>query len=133
MLIKVMDDYGCWPLWVRDDRNDVYEPRDPATLGLSGSLVGRLASWRQWSESMVNIVDPNDSRPVTADEDAAFAAEGRLLAARVADELPHAVVWFYQEQPTEQPNRRTQADDRRQGRHVERQDQAADRRPGTDS
>lgn len=49
---------------------------DPATLGLSAGLVGRLASWQQWSESMVNIADPGDSRAVGAEEDAAFAAEG---------------------------------------------------------
>ncbi|MGW9196707.1 hypothetical protein [Micromonospora chersina] len=95
MLIKVMDDYGCWPLWVRDEASGVYEPRDPATLGLSAGLVGRLAAWQQWSESMVNIADPGDSRAVGAEEDGAFAAEGRLLAARVAEELPNAVVWFY--------------------------------------
>ncbi|MFD0782921.1 hypothetical protein ACFQZ8_03120 [Micromonospora azadirachtae] len=94
MLIKVMDDYGCWPLWVRDEVSGVYEPRDPATLGLSAGLVGRLASWQQWSESMVNLADPGDSRVVGAEEDAAFAAEGRVLAARVAEELPQAVVWF---------------------------------------
>ncbi|MER6594954.1 hypothetical protein ABT214_24520 [Micromonospora purpureochromogenes] len=95
MLIKVMDDYGCWPVWVRDEDGGVYEPRDPATLGLSCALVGRLAAWQQWSESMVNLADPNDSRPVEAEEDAAFAAEGRLLAARVAEELPQAVVRFH--------------------------------------
>ncbi|SIN21792.1 hypothetical protein [Micromonospora cremea] len=44
---------------------------------------------------MVNIADPRDSRAVGAEEDAAFAAEGRLLAARVAGGLPQAVVWFY--------------------------------------
>jgi hypothetical protein len=101
--IKVMDDYGCWPLWIREEHDDVYEPRDPATLGLSASLVGRLAAWQQWSESMVNISDPNDSRVVPAEESAAFAAEGRLLAARVAKELPQVEVWFYQERPTEEP------------------------------
>ncbi|MGS2618984.1 hypothetical protein ACVCAH_31315 [Micromonospora sp. LZ34] len=96
MLIKVMDDYGCWPLWVRNERDQVYEPRDPATLGLSASLVGRLAAWQHWAESMVNLADPHDSRAVSAAEEAAFAGEGRLLAARVAEELPEAVVWFYQ-------------------------------------
>ncbi|MGQ5262830.1 hypothetical protein ACTWLT_18990 [Micromonospora sp. ZYX-F-536] len=95
MLIKVMYDYGCWPLWVREEDGGVHEPSDPATLGLSPGLVGRLAAWQQWSESMVNIADPSDSRAVGAEEDAAFAAEGRLLAARVAGELPQAVVWFY--------------------------------------
>jgi hypothetical protein len=97
VLIKVMDDYGCWPLWVRDEHDEIFDPRDPAALGLSAGLVGRLAAWQQWYESMVNIAEPNDSRPVTAAEDEAFAAEGRLLAERVAEELPHAVVWYHED------------------------------------
>ncbi|GAA1856353.1 hypothetical protein [Asanoa iriomotensis] len=95
MQIKVMDDYGCDPLWVRAEGDEVFEPQDPAELGLTRTLVGRLAAWRQWYESMVNIADPNDSRPVTASEDSALNAEGRRLAIRVAAELPEAVVWFY--------------------------------------
>ncbi|MEV0717239.1 hypothetical protein [Asanoa sp. NPDC050611] len=90
-----MDDYGCEPLWVRDDGGEVFLPRDPAELGLTPSLVGRLAAWRQWSESMVNIADPNDSRPVSAGEHTAHAAEGRRLARRVAAEIPAATVWFH--------------------------------------
>ena len=97
MLIKVMDDYGCSPLWVwgPDEYGGLYEPRDPAELGLSPSLVGRLAAWQQWSDSMVNIADPNDSRPISDAEHDALAGEGRRLAARVAEELPDASVWYY--------------------------------------
>ncbi|NJC69597.1 hypothetical protein HC031_07660 [Planosporangium thailandense] len=97
MLIKLMGDYSCWPLWIRDEDDGVFYPRDPATLGLGASLIGRLAAWQQWHESMVNVADPNDSRPVTEAEWEAFANEGRLLAARVAEELPHATAWFYQD------------------------------------
>lgn len=97
VLIKVLNDYHCWPLWVRGEHDEFFEPRDPATLGLSAGIVGRLGAWQQWYESMVNIADPDDSRPVTVAEDEAFAAEGRLLAARVAEELPHAVVWFHRD------------------------------------
>ena len=66
-------------------------------LGLSASLVGRLEAWQQWSESMVNIADPNDSRLISDAEHEALAAEGRRLAARVAHELPHARVWYYRD------------------------------------
>ena len=70
MLIKVLDDYGRWPLWVRDRPGEMSDSRDPATLGLTPSLVERFAAWQQWYEPMVNIADPNDSRPVTAVEPA---------------------------------------------------------------
>jgi hypothetical protein len=91
----MMADYHCWPLWVRDEDDKVFATHDPATLGLTASLVGRLAAWQQWHESMINTADPHDSRPVNRAEDEAFAQEGRLLASRVADELPNATVWFH--------------------------------------
>jgi hypothetical protein len=97
VLIKVLDDYHCWPLWVRDEDEEIFDTRDPATLGLSAGLVGRLAAWQQWYESTVNIADPHDIRSVTTAEQEAFDAEGRLLAVRVGEELPHAVVWFYKD------------------------------------
>jgi hypothetical protein len=95
MFVKLMTDYRCWPLWVRASPAEVFNTLDPATLGLTPSLVGRLNAWQQWYESMVNIADPNDSRSVSASEDAALEAEGRLLAVRVARELPLAAVWFH--------------------------------------
>jgi hypothetical protein len=97
VLIKIMDDYGCWPLWVRGEHDELFATCDPATLGLTPSLTGRLAAWQQWHESKINIADPHDSRLVTAAEEGAFAEEGRVLASRVAQELPHATVWFYRD------------------------------------
>jgi hypothetical protein len=97
MLIKVMDDYGCAPLWVKDGDEDLFLPYEPEDLGLSPSLAGRLQAWRQWYESMINFADAHDSRPVDEPEWTAFDTEGRHLAARVAEELPHATVWFHRD------------------------------------
>jgi hypothetical protein len=44
------------------------------------------------------MADPHDSRAVSDEEDAAFDAEGRLLAARTAEELPTAVVRFWKDE-----------------------------------
>ncbi|GIF67634.1 hypothetical protein Ais01nite_56690 [Asanoa ishikariensis] len=99
MLIKIMDDWGCYPTWVwgPDKYGGLYEPHDPAELGLSPSLVGRLEAWQKWSDSMVNIADPHDSRPISDAEYDALAAEGRRLAIRVGDELRRARFWYYQD------------------------------------
>jgi hypothetical protein len=97
VLIKVMADYHCWPLWVSNEHNELFATHDPATLGLTASLVRRLVAWQQWYESMINIADPRDSRLVTPAEDIAFQKEGRLLAYRVAEELPDVTVWFYRD------------------------------------
>ncbi|GLY92750.1 hypothetical protein [Actinoplanes sp. NBRC 103695] len=105
MLIKVTADYGCAPLWIRRERDEVFLPCEPDDLQLSPALSGRLGAWRRWYESMINIADPYDSRPVEEAGQAALEAEGRHLAARVAEELPHATVWFYRDQQPEPDGR----------------------------
>jgi hypothetical protein len=97
--IKVMHDYQCYPLWVWRDGDDLPDNDSPADLGLSPSLVGRLEAWRLWGESRLNLADPHDSRDVSPPEEAAFDAEGRLLARRVAAELPGAAVWYFNDEP----------------------------------
>ncbi len=96
IVITVMHDYQCDPLWVSRD-GSVREPEAPEDHGLSASLAGRFEAWRQWGESRVNMADPHDSRAVSDEEDAAFDAEGRLLAARTTAELPAAVVHYWRD------------------------------------
>ena len=43
-LIKVLDDYGCFPLWVQDDPEEPFLPYDPANLDLTPALIGRLGA-----------------------------------------------------------------------------------------
>ncbi len=95
-----MHDYQCDPLWVSRD-GSLPGPEAPEDHGLSASLAGRFEAWRQWGESRVNMADPHDSRAVSEDEDAAFDAEGRLLAARTAEELPTVVVHYWKDDRTE--------------------------------
>lgn len=95
-MITVMHDYQCDPLWVARD-GSLQEPEAPEDHGLSASLAGRLEAWRQWGESRLNTADPHDSRAVSVEEDAAFDAEGRLLAARIAEELPTVVVRYWKD------------------------------------
>ncbi len=96
--ITVLHDYQCDPLWVSRE-GELRDPEAPQELGLSASLVGRLEAWRLWGESQLNMADPHDSRLVAAAEDEAFDAEGRLLAARVAQELPQATVLYWKDGP----------------------------------
>jgi hypothetical protein len=95
MQIKVMHDYQCHPLWVLRDGDEVSSDESPEDLGLSPALAGRLEAWGHWGESRINMADPHDSRAVSELEEAAFDAEGRLLAGRVAVELPSASVRYY--------------------------------------
>jgi hypothetical protein len=95
MHIRVMTDYSCYPLWVRTAPEAISDTTDPRDLPLSPSLVGRFEAWAEWYESMLNREDPHDSRDVTPPESAAFEAEGRLLTARLAEELPEACVRYF--------------------------------------
>jgi hypothetical protein len=98
VVITVMHDYQCDTLWVSRD-GSLRLPDPPEELGLSPSLAGRFEAWRQWGESRLNFADPHDSRAVSEEEDAAFDAEGRLLAARTAAELPAATVHYWKDDP----------------------------------
>ncbi len=91
--ITVMHDYCAEPLWVSRE-GQARVPEAPQEHGLSPSLVGRLDAWQLWGDSRINMADPLDSRPVTDAEEDAFEAEGRLLARRVADELPNVTVLY---------------------------------------
>ena len=95
--IKVMADYRCWPVWVRTDAEAIFATVDPTTLGLSAGLVGRLTAWQHWWDSRLNLADPHDSREVPLEEVRAFDSEGRLLARRVAQELPDCHVLYGQD------------------------------------
>jgi hypothetical protein len=94
---KVMADYNTWPIWL--DGPDARDDVDPWALGLSSPLVGRLDAWAAWWESGLNMASPHDSRTIDDGETATYHAEGRLLAARVADELPAAQISYYLDRP----------------------------------
>jgi len=51
-------------------------------------------------DSRLNMADSHDSRAVSVEEDAAFDAEGRLLTARTAEELPTMVVRYWMDDRT---------------------------------
>lgn len=102
LAIKILMDLDQDVTWVKDDGDPealFFEPAHPSTLGLSASLVGRLECLRLWTHSMVNFVDPHDSREPTDAEFDSRDTEARLLAQRIAAELPQADVWFEKDRP----------------------------------
>ena len=86
MLIKVMADYECGPLWW-DGEPDRIGNIQPEALGLSDGLCADLSAWAKIYDGTLVSDDPVSSGfPSLADE-RAFEEQGRRLAARVADEL----------------------------------------------
>jgi hypothetical protein len=73
--IKLMWDYGCWPIW----DSSVFGNIDPATLPLSASTRARLEVWSAIPDAKLAEVDyPPDMR-WTAEEEESFEVEGRKL------------------------------------------------------
>ncbi len=73
--IKLMTDYGCFPIWRVDDNANV----DPGTLPITKDLRSSLAKWAEWYDGILNQEDPARSGFANKEEEQAFEAEGRRL------------------------------------------------------
>ena len=83
MRLKLMPDYGCYPLW-NDDRpvGDI----DPESLGLTPGLVADLLERSDFFDSKLVWDDPASTH-WSVEEAETFNREGRRLTERLADEL----------------------------------------------
>jgi hypothetical protein len=90
--IKLMPDYGCWPLWHHGgaEIGDI----DPRKLGLSTELLRALKSWASVYDSHLNMNYPA-STAWTKDEEREFDSEGKRLARELASELGAQFQVFY--------------------------------------
>jgi len=71
--LKVMADYGCWPLWEEVDGTNV----DPEVLPLSDDLISGLHAWQGEFDASLDEEYPPDSK---LPDEAAFDRRGRELA-----------------------------------------------------
>jgi hypothetical protein len=96
--IKLMADYGCWPLWYNDPK-DVYNvgPFDPNTWPLSESLIVDLADWQKTFDSTIDMNDPADAGFYSQEDLEQFTLTGRVLKTRIEQELPNIEVDYFEE------------------------------------
>ncbi len=92
--IKLMTDYGCYPLWRAD--GDKVGNIDPAKLPLSQETAARLQKWADSFDARKD--DPGNSLSSTIEELAAFEREGISLWEQLQKELApnYEVVYFSQ-------------------------------------
>jgi hypothetical protein len=92
--IKLMADYGCYPLWWggSDKAGDI----DPETLPLSQETISRLEKWADAYDEKLNWEDPNSSGFPSLGAKAAFENEGISLWKQLQKELVpnYEVVYF---------------------------------------
>jgi hypothetical protein len=95
--IKLMADYGCYPLWWASSgkAGDI----DPETMPLSEETVSRLEKWADIYDAKLNWEDPNSSGFPTLEAKAAFEQEGISLWKQLQKELaPNYEVIYFSEQ-----------------------------------
>jgi len=96
--IKLMPDYGCFPLWW-DSTHPAWAhwgrplgDIDPASLGISAALAADLLAWAEAFDAALNWDDPAAAPLATPEELRAFDAQAPILAARLAAELGETAV-----------------------------------------
>ncbi len=84
MKIKLMADYGCFPLWAIGD-----EPRNlnPSELPLSPALTQALLDWAAQYDQTLNWNDPIHSGFPDAHAEQLFMYQGKILFERLQHEL----------------------------------------------
>lgn len=84
--VKVMADYGCWPLWWDEGSTEVGNV-DPEDFGLSSGLLADLQVWSNEFDATLNSSDPARSGFPSAAGLSSFNRIGEALSIRVAEEL----------------------------------------------
>ncbi|MBD2777604.1 hypothetical protein [Iningainema tapete] len=94
--IKLMADYGCYPLWwISANVGDI----DPASLPLSQETISRLEKWAEVYDAKLNWDDPASSGFPTNQAKDAFEKEGIRLWKQLQKELaPKYEVLYFSEQ-----------------------------------
>lgn len=83
--IKLMWDYECWPLWQHHGQD--FTNVDLASLPLSAPTLTRLQAWAAIPDAKLAEVEYPPDMKWSAEEKAAFEAEGRDLWRTLQREL----------------------------------------------
>ena len=87
--IKLMADYGCFPVWYDGQEPDKLGDIDPATLPISPALIADLQTWSAWLDETLDWNDPGNT--LWPDNFwKTYNAEGGKLADRLRQELGSA-------------------------------------------
>lgn len=91
--IKVMPDYGCFPLW-HSGENEVGNI-DPESLPISSLLVSQLNEWAAEYDATLNQECPPESCFSSKEVEIKFLAKGYELASALKAELGSITVTCY--------------------------------------
>jgi hypothetical protein len=90
--IKLMPDYGCWPLWLEEDLEDF----DTEELAIQPETRFRLKRWAAVHDAMLNWDDPGNTPDWPPEVSHWFDQEGIALWRILREELgPEYEVSYY--------------------------------------
>lgn len=93
-MLKLMPEYGCWPIWTDTPTEDFDYNINPPTLGLSAELCAGLEAWAIEFDATLNQDYPPHSAFPSPEARSAFLARGQDLFAHLQRELPD-VAWSF--------------------------------------
>jgi hypothetical protein len=85
--LKLMPDYGCFPLWWVDHPQGLVGDVDPETLPLTPATRARLLAWAKSYDESLDWDDPAATKPLPRAELDAFKREGLALLKKLREEL----------------------------------------------
>jgi hypothetical protein len=91
--LKLMPDYDCYPLWVRDDAG--LENIDPNSLNIPASLKQSLEIWKKEYDSTYVRNNPIESGFKSMSDEKKYYEEGKKLYYELLKELGHAYKVYY--------------------------------------
>jgi hypothetical protein len=92
--IKLMPDYGCFPLW--EASAGAVGNIDPRTLPLSVGLTSELEKWAEQYDATLDVDNPLSSGFTSSEHERDFADVGRRLCTLIQQELGHEFSIFLQ-------------------------------------
>jgi hypothetical protein len=91
--IKLMPDYGCFPLWYH--KSEKVGDIDPETLGISSNLCKKLTDWQSEYDQTLDHIDPRNSCFGSKEKKVKFVAKGYELALALKAELAGVQVIYF--------------------------------------
>lgn len=91
--LKLMPDYDCYPLWVRDDAG--LENIDPNSLNISTNLKKSLEIWKKKYDSTFVRGNPIESGFKSKDDEKIFYEEGKKIYYELSKELGFSYKVYY--------------------------------------
>ena len=91
--IKLMPDYGCYPLWWYE--HNIVGNIDPYELPLSHSTIEALNQWADLFNTHLDWDDPGNSPALPIEEVKVFEHEGLRLWLLMIDELKDSYEMIY--------------------------------------